>query len=57
VEAAATVVPHPTGHVVLAKNAFHLGAYYQIFVECIHTSELALKSFNIRKDLQRSSQY
>jgi hypothetical protein len=44
-------VPHPGVPVVPAGYTFHLGAYCQTSVESIHTSDLALQSFNIRKDI------
>jgi hypothetical protein len=43
-------VPHPGLPAALVGHAFHLGAYCQTSVESIHTSDLTLQSFNIRKD-------
>jgi hypothetical protein len=43
-------VPHPAGHAALAGYAFLLGAYGQTSAEGIHTSELILPSFSIRKE-------
>jgi hypothetical protein len=33
------------------EHAFHLCAYYQSSIESIHTSDLTLLSFSIRKDI------
>jgi hypothetical protein len=38
-----------------AEHAFHLCAYFQTSVESIHTSDLTLQSFSIRKDIWKSS--
>jgi hypothetical protein len=47
--ATAAGVPHPMVPAALAGHAFDLGAYYQTSVESIHTSDMTLQSFNIRK--------
>jgi hypothetical protein len=49
VETTAVGVPHPGASAYLARHAFHLGACCQTSAECIHTSELILQSFSIRK--------
>jgi hypothetical protein len=49
-EATAAGVPHPVGHAALAGYASHLGGCCQTSVESIHTSELTIQSFSIRKD-------
>jgi hypothetical protein len=49
VEATARV-PHFVALAALAGNAFRLGACCQTSVEGIHTSELILQYFSIRKD-------
>lgn len=38
-----------------AEHALHLGAYSRTSVESTYTSDLTLQSFNIRKDIQKSS--
>jgi hypothetical protein len=48
-------VPHPMVIAALARHTFHLGACCQTSVESIHTSDLTLQSFNIRKDIQKSA--
>jgi hypothetical protein len=47
--ATAAGVPHPRVSAALAGHAFHLDACCQTSVESIHTSDLALQSFSIRK--------
>jgi hypothetical protein len=42
---------------VLAEHALHLCACSQTSVESTHTSDLTLQSFNIRKDIRKSSQH
>jgi hypothetical protein len=49
--ATAAGVSHPVVLAALARHAFHLGAYCQTFVESIHTSDLTLQSFSIRKNI------
>jgi hypothetical protein len=46
-------VPHPVVPTALPRHAFHLGACCQTSVESIHTSNLTLQSFSIRKDIYR----
>jgi hypothetical protein len=53
--AIAARVPHPVVLAALVGHAFHLGAYCHTSVESIHTSDLTLQSFNIRKDIYKSS--
>jgi hypothetical protein len=49
---------HPPGMpAVLAEHASHLGACSQTSVETTHMSDLTLQSFNIRKDIRKSSQH
>jgi hypothetical protein len=55
VVATAARVPYPGVPVALARHAFHLGACCQTSVESIHTSDLTLQSFSIRKDIYKSS--
>jgi hypothetical protein len=38
-----------------AEHVFHLCACSQTYVESTHTSDLTLQSFNIRKDIWKSS--
>jgi hypothetical protein len=52
-----TGVPHLAGHAALAGCTFVLGNYGPTSVEGIHTSELILQSFSIRKGVQSSSQH
>jgi hypothetical protein len=42
-------VPRPVVLAALAVHAFHLDAYCQTSVESIHTSDLTLQSFSIKK--------
>jgi hypothetical protein len=49
-EATSAGVPHPMGLAALAGHAFRLGATCQTSAEGIHTLELILQSFSIRKD-------
>jgi hypothetical protein len=49
--ATAAGVPHPGVPAALARHAFHLGIFCQTSVESIHTSNLTLQSFSIRKDI------
>jgi hypothetical protein len=49
VPVATAVEVSPPG--VPAEQAFHLYACFQTSVESIHTSDLTLQSFNIRKDI------
>ena len=51
VVATAAEVLHPRVPVALARHAFHLGACCQTSIESIHTSDLTLQSFSIRKDI------
>jgi hypothetical protein len=49
---------HPLGvPAVLAEHASHLCACSQTSVEITHISDLTLQSFNIRKDIWKSSQH
>jgi hypothetical protein len=43
-------VPPSMGLAALAGNAFHLDVYCHTSVVSIHTSDLTLHSFSIRKD-------
>jgi hypothetical protein len=45
----------PRVPVVPAEHALHLCACYQISVETTHILDLTLQSFNIRKDIRKSS--
>jgi hypothetical protein len=49
--ATADEVPHPEVPVALAGHAFHFGACCQTSIESIHTSNLTLQPFSIRKDI------
>jgi hypothetical protein len=49
--ATAAKVPHPEVPTALAGHAFHLGACCQTSIESIHTSDLALQTFNVSKDI------
>jgi hypothetical protein len=51
VVATAAEVLHPRVPVALAGHAFHLGACCQTSIESIHTSDLTLQTFSIRKDI------
>ena len=51
VVATAAGMPHPVVLVALTGHAFHLGTSCQTSVESIHTSDLTLQSFSIRKDI------
>jgi hypothetical protein len=54
--ATATVGLHPYGvPIVPAEHASHLCAYSQTSVEITHILDLNLQSFNIRKDIRKSS--
>jgi hypothetical protein len=44
-------VPHPRVPAALAGHAFHLSAYCETSVEIIHTLDLTMQSFSIRKDI------
>jgi hypothetical protein len=44
-------VPHPGVPATLAGHTFHLYACCQTSVESIHTLDLTLQSFNLRKDI------
>jgi hypothetical protein len=49
--ATAAEVPHPVVLAAPAEHSFHLSTYCQTYVESIHTSDLTLQSFSIRKDI------
>jgi hypothetical protein len=54
--ATAAVGLHPPGVPdVPAEHALHLCACSQTSVETMHTSDLTLQSFSIRKDIEKSS--
>jgi hypothetical protein len=44
-------VPHHVVLTALVGHAIHLDACFQTSVESIHTSDLTLQSFSIRKDM------
>jgi hypothetical protein len=48
-------LPPPRVPAAPAEHAFHLYAFSQTSVESTHTSDLTLQSFNIRKDIWKSS--
>jgi hypothetical protein len=48
-------LPPPGVPAALAKHSSHLCAYSQTSVETTHVSDLILQSFNIRKDIRKSS--
>jgi hypothetical protein len=50
-------VPHPAGQAAPFEYASLLGACCQTYVEGIHTSELILQSFSIRKGIHSFSQH
>jgi hypothetical protein len=49
--ATAAGVPHLGVTAASAEHAFQLCACYQTSIESIHTSDLTLQSFSIRKDI------
>jgi hypothetical protein len=49
--ATAAAVPHLGVPAAPAEHAFHLCACFQTSIESIHTSDLILQSFSIRKDI------
>jgi hypothetical protein len=55
--ATASEVHLPGVPAALAEHAFHLCACSETSVESIHTSDLTLQSFSIRKCIWKSSQY
>jgi hypothetical protein len=48
-------VPHPRVPAAHAGHAFHHGDYCQTSLESIHTSDMTLQPFSIRKDIYKSS--
>jgi hypothetical protein len=55
VVATATEVPLPRVPAAPAEHAFHLCTCSQTSVESIHTSDLIMQSFSIRKGIWKSS--
>jgi hypothetical protein len=55
VATAATELPPPGVPAAPAEHALHLGAWSQTSIESTHTSNLTLQSFNIRKDIWKTS--
>jgi hypothetical protein len=53
--ATAAELPPPRVPTAPAEHVFRLCAYSQTSVESTHTSDLTLQSFNIRKDIWKSS--
>jgi hypothetical protein len=53
--ATAAELPPPGGLAAPAEHALQLGASSQTSVESTHKSNLTLQSFNIRKDIWKSS--
>jgi hypothetical protein len=54
---AAAELPPPGVPTALAEHASHLCTCSQTSVETIHISDLTLQSFNIRKDIRKSSKH
>jgi hypothetical protein len=54
---AAVELPPPGVPAALAEHALHLYACSQTSVETTHISNLTLQSFNIRKDIRKTSQH